>query len=93
MPEATLQIRIDNLKCGGCAKAIIKGLSELDGVSDLVLDHDRHVVSMRANEGARPSVIARLHSLGYPEKGRVQGLHAAVAGAKSFVSCAAGRLG
>jgi copper chaperone len=31
--------------------------------------------------------------MGYPEKGSVNGLGAAVAGAKSFVSCAIGRLG
>jgi len=93
MPEATLQIHIDNLKCGGCAKSIIKGLGELEGVSEVVLDQDRQVVSMRANESARTSVLAKLHSMGYPEKGRVQGLQAAVAGAKSFVSCAVGRLG
>ena len=47
-----LQIEIENLKCGGCERA-----------------------------------------MGYPEKGSVSGLTAGLVNAKSFVSCAIGRMG
>ncbi len=93
MPNSTMQIEIDNLKCGGCANTIVKGLGEIDGVSSVVVDTALHLVRLQADEGARPAVLARLHRMGYPEKGSVNGLDAAVAGAKSFVSCAIGKLG
>jgi copper chaperone len=50
------------------------------------------MVRLEADEATRPAIVARLHGMGYPEKGSVRGLSAAVAGAKSFVSCAVGRL-
>lgn len=93
MPDnETMQIEIDNLKCGGCAKSIVKGLSELDGVSAVVVDHEHQTVRLQANETARPMVLDRLRGMGYPEKGSAHGLGAAVAGARSFVSCAVGRM-
>lgn len=33
-----MQIDIDNLKCGGCEKSIVKGLSAMPEVADLVVD-------------------------------------------------------
>jgi len=51
-------IEIENLKCGGCANTIVKGLA----------------------------------AMGYPERGSVTGLTAGIATAKSFVSCAIGRV-
>jgi copper chaperone len=93
MSNTTMQIEIDNLKCGGCANTIVKGLGDIDGVSAVVVDTTLQMVSLQADESIRPAVLARLHGMGYPEKGSVNGLGAAVAGAKSFVSCAIGRLG
>ena len=93
MPNNTLQIEIDNLKCGGCANTIVKGLGDIDGVSSVVVDTTMQLVRLQAVDSARPAILARLHGMGYPEKGSVNGLVAAVAGAKSFVSCANGRLG
>jgi len=37
-------------------------------------------------------VIDKLKSMGYPEKGSVAGLAAGITNAKSFVSCAIGRM-
>jgi copper chaperone len=37
-------------------------------------------------------LIAKLKSMGYPEQGSVSGLNAGLANAKSFVSCAIGRV-
>ena len=33
-----MQIEIDNLKCDGCEKTIVKGLSAMPEVSELVVD-------------------------------------------------------
>ena len=43
-------------------------------------------------ESVRTQVAAKLRSMGYPEKGSLQGFDAGVANAKSFVSCAIGRM-
>jgi copper chaperone len=41
---------------------------------------------------ARPGVAKRLLELGYPERGTASGIGSAAAKAKSFVSCAIGRV-
>jgi copper chaperone len=92
MSNTNMEIEIDNLKCGGCANTIVKGLSEIDGVTSVVVDAAMQMVRLDADVATRPTIVARLHGMGYPEKGSVSGLNAAVAGAKSFVSCAVGRL-
>ena len=87
-----MQIEIDNLKCGGCARSILKGLSEVAGVSEVEVDRDHQAVRFSGQESVRAQVADKLRSMGYPEKGSLQGLQAGVANAKSFVSCAIGRM-
>lgn len=40
----------------------------------------------------RDCVVQKLRSMGYPEKGPLTGMDAGLANAKSFVSCAVGRM-
>lgn len=92
MPNIQMQIEIDNLKCGGCTNTIVRGLSAIEGVGSVVVEPTMQMVRLEADEATKPAILAKLHAMGYPEKGSVSGLGAAVAGAKSFVSCAVGRL-
>ena len=87
-----MQIEIDNLKCGGCARSIQKGLAELPGVSDVEVDRDLQLVRFKGTQDIRSQVADKLRAMGYPEKGSLHGLQAGVANAKSFVSCAIGRM-
>jgi copper chaperone len=87
-----MQIEIDNLKCGGCARSIQKGLAELPGVSDVEVDRDLQLVRFNGTQEMREQVADKLRAMGYPEKGSLHGLQAGVANAKSFVSCAIGRM-
>ena len=87
-----IQIQVENIKCGGCEKSIIKGLSSIEGLSNIVIDRDQQMVSVNADESLREELIAKLKSMGYPEHGSVSGLDAGLANAKSFVSCAIGRV-
>lgn len=87
-----MQIEIENLKCGGCARSILKGLAELPGIKDAEVDVERQMVKCVGDEASRTQVADKLRSMGYPERGTLHGLSAGVAGAKSFVSCAVGRL-
>jgi copper chaperone len=84
-------VQIDNLKCGGCATTITQSLSRLPGVSNVDVDVDHSQVSFDANDRAFATACTKLDQLGYPETGSASGLHAAVANAKSYVSCAVGR--
>ena len=87
-----IQIHVENIKCGGCEKSIVKGLSAIDGLSNIVIDRDLQIVSVTADESQRDAIAAKLKSMGYPEYGSVSGLDAGLANAKSFVSCAIGRV-
>jgi copper chaperone len=86
------QIKVENIKCGGCASTIRSKLEALEGVAGIDVDIESGIVSVEAVEGTRESVTSRLNSLGYPETGTAEGIAAAKARAKSFVSCAVGRL-
>lgn len=90
--SVTMEIQIENLKCGGCARSILSGLGQIDGISDVEVDHDIKRVKFTGEESLRVQVAEKLRSMGYPEQGTVEGLSAGVANAKSFVSCAIGRM-
>ena len=87
-----MDIQIENLKCGGCANTIVKGLTAIDGVTDVVVHQDTSQVSMSASDTLRPAVLDKLRSMGYPEQGSVSGLASGIATAKSYVSCAIGKV-
>lgn len=83
-------IEILNLKCGGCANSIKKGLEQIEGVGAVSVDLETSNVQVETNdEAVLNEVKAKLSSMGYPEVGDANTvLHKA----KSFVSCATGRM-
>lgn len=87
----TLQIAVDNIKCGGCASTIRSKLEEAFCVP-VTVDVEQGLVSIAASPEQRNEIVTRLRSLGYPEAGSVSGLQGAGAKARSFVSCAIGRM-
>ena len=86
------QIQVENIKCGGCANTIKNRIAELDGVSAVDVDIAGGIVSVEGSDDTRATVSAKLLKLGYPESGTAEGIKAAAAKAKSFVSCAVGRM-
>ncbi len=87
-----MRIEVENIKCGGCAGSIRKGLLALDGVEAVDVNIETGSVEIQAEESLRTDIARKLASMGYPETGSVQGLKSAGAKAKSFVSCAVGRM-
>ncbi len=85
-------VKVDNIKCGGCANSIRKTLMALEGVEDVAVDIEEGCVQVSGDEHSRRQVVEKLAAMGYPETGSVEGLKAMGAKAKSFVSCAVGRL-
>ena len=89
----TLQFDLANVKCGGCANSIRKAMEAVDGARVLALDPASGHLEVEAPDNLRSVIAERLHKLGYPEQGSVDGIAAMAASAKSFVSCAVGRFG
>jgi copper chaperone len=86
-------IEVENIRCGGCANTITHSLQKLDGVRNVSVDIENGRVSVTTDTDDRERLVAALLKNGYPEKGSAEGLQAAKAKAKSFVSCAIGKLG
>lgn len=87
-----LAFEVENIKCGGCARSIERALAGVPGVSRVEVDVDAGRVTVAAPEDAREPLREALLRLGYPERGSASGVSALGAKAKSFVSCAIGRL-
>lgn len=83
------EIHIENLKCGGCAATIKKGILGLEGIQKVDVDVEKSVVSISSEKVNLEEIKLKLSKLGYPEIGdKNTVLHKA----KSFVSCAVGRI-
>ena len=85
-------ISVENIKCGGCASTITSKLNAMEVVDSCEVDVEQGIVSIVGDEANRAEVAQLLLKLGYPESGTAEGLKAAAAKAKSFVSCAVGRM-
>ena len=83
------QIKIENLKCGGCASTIKKGLSSIEGIEEVAVNVEDSLVSVNATDTILIEVKEKLSKLGYPEVGD---RNTVLQKAKSFVSCAIGRI-
>ena len=83
-------LSVQNMKCGGCAKTITSKLLELENITDVLVDVNSGTVSYESNiPEVTQSVKDKLVALGYPTVDAKNGLGDK---AKSFVSCATGRL-
>ena len=87
-----ISILVENIKCGGCANSIQRGLEEDPRVNSVQVAVEQGLVEVDAEASARPELVARLAKLGYPEVDTVEGAARLKAKAKSFVSCAIGRV-
>jgi copper chaperone len=81
------QFEVENIKCGGCVNSIKTALLKLKGVESIEVDQDIDTIALTGTI-ERDLVIKILNDLGYPEKGQ----NTMVKKAKSYVSCAVGRM-
>ncbi len=87
------EFEVENVRCGGCARTIEKGLRADPRISQVEIDLEAKRVLVEASGDVREAASATLARLGYPLKGSVEGMRAAAAKAKSIVSCAIGKVG
>ena len=85
------EISVENIKCGGCAGTIIKKINEINSVNSTEVEIDAGIVKVNGIDGLHEKLLASLLKMGYPETGSIEGIAAAKAKAKSFVSCAVGK--
>jgi len=86
--KATLTIQ--NLKCGGCAHTITSRLAELNNIENVIVENDIDAVSFDFLSETDFQLAKNLLSkLGYPVEGETNSMSKK---AKSFVSCAVGRM-
>ncbi len=85
-----IALEIQNLKCGGCAHTITNKLSDIENIRDVTINHEAYTVSFSyKNDKTLFEAKELLHKIGYPIVGEKNAL---TTKAKSFVSCAIGRL-
>lgn len=89
-----IKVIVENLKCGGCANSIKKQLFGINGVVDVIIEKEISEVKVIHNgQVERTKVVNKLKTIGYPELGTVLGVESIITNAKSFASCAVGRVG
>jgi len=93
-----VSLLVENIKCGGCANSIKQKLMAIEGVDNVAVEVeagkvDFDIETVQDQESLTSEVKQTLLTMGYPEKGSVEGLKAAGAKAKSYVSCAVGKMG
>ncbi|BBP44223.1 heavy-metal-associated domain-containing protein [Thiosulfativibrio zosterae] len=86
------EVAVENIKCGGCANSIKTKLLSNPEIHQVEVDIEAGLVKITADLAQKSSVVAALAQMGYPEVGSVEGLKSVGAKAKSFVSCAIGRM-
>ncbi len=83
-------LKIQNLKCDGCANTIFNKLSDNHNISDILIDNDTNTVSFsHKNDDDIVEIKESLTKLGYPVVGDK---NAFTTKAKSYVRCAIGRV-
>lgn len=83
-----------NVKCGGCANTLKTSLKKEFGEVEVNLDTEPRQITLDIEESALPALRKKLKSLGYPmsdeDLSTIEGFSTT---AKSFVSCAIGKMG
>lgn len=83
-------IHIQNLKCGGCANTISKGISSIEAIQNVLVNVEESTVKFSYDKEEQVEEVKnKLKSMGYPEDGEANTLGVK---AKSYVSCAIGKM-
>lgn len=83
-------VEIQNLKCHGCASTITNKLAEIENINEVIVDVENNSVSFEYNsDNTLELAKKKLHQLGYPLVGEENKFQTK---AKSYVSCAVGRM-
>jgi len=80
---------VDNIKCGGCGNTVTKKVKSFEGLSNIEIGVEEGRVSFEAPDDFDVEAVKKaLSKLGYAP----QGTASTIQTAKSYVSCAVGRM-
>jgi len=83
-----------NVKCGGCANTLKNALKKDFGEVEVNLDIEPRQITLEIEENELPALRKKLKSLGYPMSDeKLSTIEGFSTTAKSFVSCAVGKMG
>ena len=85
-----MQVKVENIKCGGCSNSIVEKILGMDGVAGVEVDIEGGIVSVEG-DADQQAVIKKLHDIGYPEVGTTSGLDSVTSKIKSYISCVIGK--
>ena len=90
--EKTFQVM--NVKCGGCANTLTKALKEEFGDVTVDLEKMPREITLDIKDEDKEKLKLKLRSIGYPlADDELSTLQSVETKAKSFVSCAIGKIG
>lgn len=85
--------KVLNVKCGGCAHTLKSKLKDKFGEVEVDLEKEPREITLEINEEKISELSEALKKLGYPmENDALDFVESTTAKAKSFVSCAVGKL-
>ncbi|NKQ41088.1 MAG: heavy-metal-associated domain-containing protein [Sulfurovum sp.] len=85
---------VHNVKCGGCANTLKTKLKEQFGEVEVDLTVEPRKITVDMKDSQMDALAKALRGLGYPLTTEEMGfLDSTTAKAKSFVSCAIGKMG
>lgn len=87
-----MKITVENIKCGGCAGTITKKLNIEFNTDSTKVNVEQGMIDINVEDIKRNEVTKILLNLGYPETDSIHGFGSVKAKAKSFVSCAIGKM-
>ena len=84
---------VHNVKCGGCANTLTKSLKDDFGSVEVDLSVNPRKITLDIVDNQIEELKLKLRSLGYPlTNDELSGFEKATTTAKSFVSCAIGKI-
>jgi copper chaperone CopZ len=84
---------VHNVKCGGCAGTLTKALNDEFGEVEVNLEVEPRQITLDITDEKMESLKLKLRSLGYPlTSDELSTLQTIGTTAKSFVSCAIGKM-
>jgi len=86
--STTETLFVENIKCGGCMKSIKEALKKIAGIQEVEVYKEEEKICIMGIAINRGLLIEKLAAMGYPEKGN----NTLMSKAKSYISCAAGKL-
>ena len=85
--------QIDNVKCGGCASTLTKQLQEEFGEVKVNLEKEPREIILEIDDNQIDNLKIKLKKLGYPLiDDKLTTFETVTTKAKSFVSCAIGKM-